>query len=523
MSGGLPILIKERQFSHDPFAKYVAEFVGTFFLVFTVGCNVHTGSIGAAVSIGSILMVMVYSLGPVSGGHLNPAVTVAIGLSGRGKISFDNMCCYILAQLTGGVVGAFFYWIIFNDAFILRPVAGYSSRDAAWAEILYTMALCYVVLNVATTENREQGNVKSERVPNSFYGLAIGLTVTSAAIAVGPISGCSLNPAVSVGALFASKLAHGYFPMSMLGLYTLAPLFGAVLATLFFYFVQGGLTGQFEYEMGMSRPASPVQSQPASRPRSPEPSLRTLRVPPSAPVAHNCRFMGKGEIFLIPPEIENHTIFLGLSWKIGDSTSAGVDVDASCVKFTSDGRLIDAIYFSNHKGNEDKRAGQSIILHQGDNLTGKGTGFGFWEDPDRHHNKHGQPAPIKDDERIEIRGLGNLRQKQPRCTYMFFVINVFSASSKFEHMKEMSLRIVDQDNNGTEVCRFAKGEMSQDNNFQGNGFVLGVLCWRPQRRQWAFQVIDEAYEIKEHGTYRDFEPKCRAIVRYMEGLDDRTW
>merc|ERR1719345_497368 len=175
-------------------------------------------------------MVMVYALGPVSGGHLNPAVTFAIALSGRGKISFENMCCYIIAQVAGGMVGAFHYWVIFNNAFLLQPVAGYSHHDAACAEILYTMALCYVVLNVATTENKEQGNVGPKGIPNSFFGLAIGLTVTSAAIAVGPISGCSLNPAVSVGALFAGNLAHGIFPMGMLGLYCLAPLFGACLA-----------------------------------------------------------------------------------------------------------------------------------------------------------------------------------------------------------------------------------------------------------------------------------------------------
>merc|ERR1719181_664773 len=135
------------------------------------------------------------------------------------------MCCYILAQLLGGLVGAVHYWIIFNDAFLLRPIAGYSVRNAAWAEILYTMALCYVVLNVATTENKEQGNVKSsDRVPNSFYGLAIGLTVTSAAIAVGPISGCSLNPAVSIGALWASKLAHGPLPTVLWATYCLSPI-----------------------------------------------------------------------------------------------------------------------------------------------------------------------------------------------------------------------------------------------------------------------------------------------------------
>lgn len=494
---------------HQDSAKYLAEFVGTFFLVFTIGCNVHTGSIGAAASIGAILMVMVYSLGPVSGGHLNPAVTLAVGLSGRGKISTENMFCYMIAQICGGLVGAFHYWVIFNDAFILQPIAGYSVRTAAWSEVLYTMALCYVVLNVATTENRMQGNVKSPELPNSFYGLAIGLTVTSAAIAVGPISGCSLNPAVSIGALFAARLAHGISPMGMLGLYVLCPLFGACLATLFFYFVQGGLTGQFEYELPISsRPNSPAISPPASLPVSPMPFYREPEKP-----RYKCELLAKGEICILTKEEERHTLFMGLSWKT-DSGLSATDIDASCVKFSSDGTMIDGIYFNNHQGKEIKKTGESIVLHQGDNLTGKGVGFGFIEDPDRH-TRHGQPAHIKDDERIEIRGLSELRKHQSRCTYMFFVINVFSAAHKFEHMQEINIRIVDQDNGSNEICRFSKTDMHK--GMGGNGFVMGVLRWHSDWKKWVFQVIDDSFDMKEHGTYREFEPKLREYVLKMEG------
>lgn len=370
------------------------------------------------------------------------------------------------------------------------------------------MALCYVVLNVATTENREQGNAKAgERYPNSFYGLAIGLTVTAAAIAVGPISGCSLNPAVSFGALFAAKLAHGSLPMGMVALYCFAPCFGAALGTLFFYFVQGGLTAQFEYEEKGSRPSSPAVSRPVS-PMQFQPFHET----------HQFRFLKQSEIFIIPPEVEPHTLFVGLSWKIQEEFSTGVDIDASCVKFTNDGRMIDGIYFNNNK--DSFKGGQSVVVHQGDNITGKGKGFGFLEDPERHHKRHGQPAPIKDDERIEIRGLTNLRRLQPRCCYMFFVINVFSAAHKFEHMEELCIRLVDQDAHGIEVCRFQKEKMTGKKGFTGNGFVCCVLAWRAQRQQWVFQIVDEVFDIKEHGTYREFEPKLRNIVRYMEGLDD---
>lgn len=504
LSSQQAIFLKERPFPHEAPAKYLAEFVGTFFLVFTVGCNVHTASIGAAISIGAILMVMVYALGPVSGGHLNPAVTVAVGLSGRGKISFEHMCCYISAQIAGALFGAFHYWIIFNDAFLLKPVAGYTHHDAACAEILYTMALCYVVLNVATTENREQGNVKSGGIPNSFFGLAIGLTVTSAAIAVGPISGCSLNPAVSIGALFAAKLEHGAIDGRMFGLYVLAPFLGSALAALFFYFVQGGLTGQYEYEMGPSRPPSRVHTPVVSRPQSPPPSF----VPqPLVPTQH--RFLSKGEVFMIPEEAEHHTIFMGLSWNIKEGVGA-MDVDASCVKFTSEGRLIEGIYFQNPEGKEDKKSNHSIITHKGDNLTGKGEGFGMHSARSPKH--HGGPPPINDDERVEIRHLAQLRRHQQRCTYMFFVINIFTSSAKFEHVKDMTIRIVDEDADCTEICRFEKGL----SNNKSNAFALGVLFWRQGR--WMFQVIDEHFHMKDHSTYREFEPKLRKIVRHMEGL-----
>lgn len=515
MMGGQPILIKERQFSHEPSAKYLAEFVGTFFLVFTVGCNVHTGSIGAAISIGGILMVMVYALGPVSGGHLNPAVTAAIGLSGRGKISFENMLCYMAAQIAGGIFGALNYWIIFNDAFLLRPVAGYTHGDAACAEILYTMALCYVVLNVATTENKEQGNVGTKGIPNSFFGLAIGLTVTSAAIAVGPISGCSLNPAVSIGALFASKLAHGTTAVNMIGLYVFAPFFGAALAALFFFFVQGGLTGQYEYEMGPSRPASRIQSPVVSRSASPAPVYRQP-IPQPIPqtiMPRELQFLKKGQIFYIPKEAEHHTIFFGLSWKVGEGFGS-TDCDASCVKFTSEGRLIEGIYFENKNGNEDKKNDTSIIRHHGDSVTGKGEGFGFVHE----HHKHGQVHHIKDDERIEIRHLAKLRQHQPRCTYMFFVINVFTSQQKFDTVQDMTIRLVDEDDDKREVFRFEKKDMKKN---QKNAFVLGVLFWRADR--WLFQVIDEPYQIKDFATYREFEPKLRSIVRQMEGLEPSTF
>jgi len=405
---------------------------------------------------------------------------------------------YCLVQCVGAWCAGLTYYGMTGKTVTLRPVGQYTWGSAMVCEFWYSMVLCYVVLNVATTENQEQGNVTANaKVPNSFYGLAIGLAVTSAAVAVGPISGCSLNPAVSVGSLLASKLAKGEMPLSSLGLYTLAPLFGASLATLFFYFVQGGLSGQFEYGDKECLPLALPCPQPFA--------------PVSIP--RGFQFLKNGELFYIPKEMETHTLSFGISWKL-EKGYTSMDIDASCVKFTSEGRFIEGIYFDNQQGKEDRKGGQSVIFHRGDNATGKGDGFGFTEEH-VHRTRDGQPPPIKDDEQIEIKQLAKLRQFQPRCTYMFFVINIFSAARKFEVVKEMSIRIFDKDL-GLEACRFEKKDLL-NNKF--NGFVLGVLFWQKQTESWIFQIVDNTLDIKEHGTYREFEPKLKKIVRQMEGLD----
>jgi len=233
---------KEEEFDHSPIAKYVAEFIGTYFLVTTVGCNVNTGSIAAGVSIGAMLMVMIYALGSVSGAHLNPAVTLSLQLSCRNKIDPVNMVCYMASQCAGGLLGALTYWLVTGAAFIQQPTGLFTKRNVFAVELIYSWALCYVVLNVATTTNKETGNGK-----NSFFGLAIGFTVAAAAIAVGPISGCSLNPAVSIGSLFVAYLQHGSAALDFSLLYVFAPLVGAVLGAGSFWLVQGGARGKFEY------------------------------------------------------------------------------------------------------------------------------------------------------------------------------------------------------------------------------------------------------------------------------------
>ena len=170
--------------------KYLTEFIGAFFLVFTVGMCVLKPDVGsfAPIAIGSALMIMVYAGGHVSGGHYNPAVTLAVWL--RGKCPASDVPAYIVSQVAAAAAAALLaLWLKGNPQDVL-PLDIKSVPAALAAEFLGTFALCYVVLNVATAKNT---------AGNSNYGLAIGFTVTTMAFALGGISGGAFNPAVAVG------------------------------------------------------------------------------------------------------------------------------------------------------------------------------------------------------------------------------------------------------------------------------------------------------------------------------------
>lgn len=228
------------KFQHSDMAKYVAEFIGTFFLVLTVGCNVLSGSVGAALSIGAILMAMIFALGPVSGAHLNPAVTLSVLISSHSRkkdpngtepMDVSSACMYVLMQLLAGILAGWTYVIICGASFALAPVGKFHWLTASWVEILYTCALCYVVLNVATVKGEE----------NEYFGLAIGFTVTAAALAIGSISGCSLNPAVSIGAAAATTFDKGVgLGSTHLNMYVWCPVIGGCLGAVLFKMVRPG-------------------------------------------------------------------------------------------------------------------------------------------------------------------------------------------------------------------------------------------------------------------------------------------
>jgi aquaporin Z len=171
---------------------YAVEAIGTFFLVFTVGAAVGSHSPLAPLAIGAVLIGMVYAGGHLSGGHYNPAVTMAVLV--RRRIVLRDAAGYWLAQFGGGLLAAVVVRTVVDPAQAASTatlaLSGAVVSAAFVVELLFTFALCYVVLNVATSKHHPD---------NSFYGLAIGFTVVAGAFAVGSISGGAFNPAVAVG------------------------------------------------------------------------------------------------------------------------------------------------------------------------------------------------------------------------------------------------------------------------------------------------------------------------------------
>jgi aquaporin Z len=199
--------------------KYLYEFLGTFFLVFTVGMTVlepHSAGTLAPLAIGTILGVMVYAGGHVSGGHYNPAVSLAAFL--RGKLSSTDLGIYWAVQL-GAAIPAGLLVIFFKDGAQMSAM-NLDAAKALLAEFLFTYALCYVVLNTATAKATQN---------NSFFGWAIGFTVLAGAYAVGAISGGAFNPAVALGITIMHVIDWGN-----LWIYIVANLLGGAAAAFTF-------------------------------------------------------------------------------------------------------------------------------------------------------------------------------------------------------------------------------------------------------------------------------------------------
>jgi aquaporin NIP len=209
--------------------KYVAEILGTFALVFcgtgaiiinheTSGAVTHPG---IAFTFGLIVMVMIYALGPISGAHFNPAVTIAFAAVKRFPVK--QVFPFVLSQATGALFASVVLRFLFptNELLGTTLPAG-SVMQSFVLELILTFFLMLVIINVATG-SKEQG---------MFAGLAIGSTVLLEAMFAGPICGASMNPIRSLApALISGHLEH-------LWLYILAPVIGAAFAVLIWRFIK---------------------------------------------------------------------------------------------------------------------------------------------------------------------------------------------------------------------------------------------------------------------------------------------
>jgi aquaporin Z len=174
--------------------RLVSEFTGTFFLMLTVGLNVLGKSPAPVFSIAASLMCMIYALGSCSGAYFNPAATLAVILSGRGKCDPKEGFAYMGVQILASICASVTYAIIYGTTFPLQPGTDadglqFSYVGAGFAEIVFTFVLCFVVLSVATIPEPDR----------DMLGFAIASCVTAGGYAIGAVSGGSLNPAVSFG------------------------------------------------------------------------------------------------------------------------------------------------------------------------------------------------------------------------------------------------------------------------------------------------------------------------------------
>ena len=199
--------------------NYITEFIGTFFLVLTIGLT------GDPLAIGVMLMAIIYMGGHISGAHYNPAVSIAMIY--RGLLTTKEAIKYILSQLAGAFFAAFAVNWLIGDVMQVTPSNTASVMQILAVEAIFTFALMLVILNVAT---------HPKTAGNSYYGLAIGFTIMAAAFAGGGISGGVYNPAVGTGPILVDVILGDGKTLANLWYYFVGPIFGAMAATCVYEF-----------------------------------------------------------------------------------------------------------------------------------------------------------------------------------------------------------------------------------------------------------------------------------------------
>ncbi|MFY0604998.1 MAG: MIP family channel protein [Flavobacteriaceae bacterium] len=203
--------------------KYIAEFIGTFSMVFcgtgAMTINEVTGGdvthVGIGITWGLIVMAMIYAFGEISGAHFNPAVTIAFAYAK--KFAWKEVPKYIFFQVLGAFAASFLLWFLFPDSELLgSTIPKIDVWRAFILELLLAFFLMVVIINVSTG-SKEVG---------MMAGIAVGSVVLLEALFAGPITNASMNPARSLAPNVVSGNIHG------LWLYMVAPVLGALLAVV---------------------------------------------------------------------------------------------------------------------------------------------------------------------------------------------------------------------------------------------------------------------------------------------------
>jgi aquaporin Z len=233
--------------SNTRIAKLLTELVGTFIFLTVISLSGAAGPL-APLAIGGALMTMVCMGGHISGALYNPAVSLALFL--RRKIDATDLVLYWVVQLVGAALAFTFGYLVSGHSGGIHPGAKVYTGSAVAVEVLFTAALCLVILNVAATK-ATQGN--------SFYGLAIGFTIVCAAFVGGPISGGAFNPAVGFGATFGGAVYAGG-SWSDIWIYFAGPAIGAALGAGVHWLQMRGLGEATEPPQGEPSPGAPARA-----------------------------------------------------------------------------------------------------------------------------------------------------------------------------------------------------------------------------------------------------------------------
>ena len=227
--------------------KCLAEFIGTFILVtlgcgtaMLVGCDAANGGgyILTALAFGLAIVAMAYGVGNISGGHVNPAVSLAVLINGG--MSVKDFFCYLVAQCLGALSGSALLAMVFDMGGVKDMTGGYGSnglggvKDSAGAGLIVEIVLtCIFIMAILGVTSKYQGH-------GSFGGLIIGLTLVGVHILGIGLTGTSVNPARSFGPALIAAMNGNSDPMSSLWVFIVGPFIGAALGAVIYKFLEAG-------------------------------------------------------------------------------------------------------------------------------------------------------------------------------------------------------------------------------------------------------------------------------------------